>query len=205
MSSWYPVFPNLQELTLPQKDVRFHDRREWSDASWNQRFGVDFSRSALNNFVIEMLAPGIPPGDPETVVINVRRGDYYSDPVLRARYGFDQRGYIAAALDAIGSTEVVRVVSDDPRWCRSNLGELLDSRASSVTYDDADPVSNFLTIAGARTLIGTNSTFSYWGGHVSTALGTSSQIIMPRFHWRSSEGTAAYQLDPGWMAIDGFH
>lgn len=53
-------------------------------------------------------------------------------------------------------------------------------------------------------LIGTNSTFSYWGGYVGDALRGDDQerrVVMPWFHQRTLNDGAADQLDPSWTII----
>jgi len=205
MAPWLREFPRLRDLSVARDRMRFHDRREWNENSWSQRFGVDFTRSTLTAFVDSTLVPELHEDHGETLVINVRRGDYFSDPTHAARYGWDIVGYLADALASAGPAERALVVSDDARWCRDELDALIRARIPLVDYADPDPSANFQTIAGARRLIGTNSTFSYWGGYVAGARFASPQIIMPRFHGRLATGSDAYQLDPSWIAIAGHH
>ncbi|GAA3635367.1 hypothetical protein GCM10022200_18350 [Microbacterium awajiense] len=205
MAMWLDEFPRLRKLTVSASEMRFHDRREWNDDSWTQRFGIDFDRVSVDAFVRETLIPELSEDLGDTLVVNVRRGDYYSDPVHRKRYGWDVPGYLAEALGRTARAERVRVVSDDAHWCREHLDTLLSAHSSQVDYDEPDPVANFRAIAAARRLIGTNSTFSYWGGYVAGARFDSPEVIMPRFHGRFEVGTDAYQLDPKWTVIDGHH
>ena len=205
MDVWFDAFPSLRRLTIARDQVRFHDRRVWNEAAWNQRFGAEFTRAELQAFIHATLAEHIPSDHSDTIVVNVRRGDYYAQPHLRARYSFDQAGFLREALDLAGPTGRIRLVSDDPEWCRENLGELFERYAPDVMYDPRGPVANFLAVCGAQRLIGTNSTFSYWGGYVADAIHSEPQVIMPRFHARMEEGTDAYQLDPSWTIIGGHH
>lgn len=202
MDIWLEAFPALRALTVERDLVRFHDRRDWGEHSWNQRFGDDFSRESLDAFISGYMAPYIAPDRSGTLVINVRRGDYYSNPGLRRRYGFDQLGYLREALRRAGRADRVLIVSDDPDWCRENVVGMLD--AASVEFADRDPVSNFMAVASASRLVGTNSTFSYWGGYIAGVLHGSATIVMPRFHGRLPVGSDAYQLDPRWTIIDGY-
>ncbi|WP_407358484.1 alpha-1,2-fucosyltransferase [Microbacterium sp. LTA6] len=205
MAEWLDAFPGLREFTVARDEVRFHDRRVWGERFWNQKFGEEFSRRALDAFIADVLAPHIPVDDSDTVVVNVRRGDYYAQDHLRARYAFDQAGYIADALERIGPAARIRLVSDDPEWCRKHLGVLLSHHADEVVYEPRGAVGNFLAVSGSRKLIGTNSTFSYWGGYIAGVLHSDAQIVMPRFHARTERGTDAYHLDPSWTIIDGYH
>lgn len=205
MAVWLREFPRLRDLTVPRALLRFHDRREWDDESWSQRFGVDYTRASLDAFIDSTLVPELREDQGDALVINVRRGDYFSDPTHAARYGWDITGYVVDALDAAGPAGRALVVSDDAQWCRDELDVLIRSTVARVDYAEPDPAANFQAIAGARRLIGTNSTFSYWGGYVAGARFDAPQIIMPRFHGRLPEGSDAYQLDPAWIVIDGHH
>ena len=205
MEPWLREFPALRELTLPRPALRFGDRRDREHPFLYQRFGIDFSRDLLHDFIGTRIRPHVRPDRSADLVLNVRRGDYYSEDSFRGKFGFDQLGYIAAALERAGSAPHVVVVSDDPAWCRTMVGPLLQDRGSSADYAPTDPVANFMAVAGASRLIGTNSTFSYWGGYVAGMVHEAAQIIMPRFHARMPGGTDAYQLDPRWIAIGGFH
>lgn len=203
MAPWLDAFPGLRSLTIPTREIRFHDRREWGERSWHQRFDVDFDRAELRSFIDGVLAPRVKRDDSGTLVVNVRRGDYYSQPHLRERYGFDQIHYLRLALDIIGTADNALVVSDDPVWCEANLPPVLGDHVQRVDYASADPVSNFLSVAGASRIIGMNSTFTYWAAHVADVLHGGAQVVMPRFHGRFEGGNEAYQLDPHWHAIEG--
>lgn len=205
MEQWLELLPSLGELTIAREDLRFRDRREWHENSWNQRFDEDFTRAELQDFIRDVIAPFVTPDHSGALVVNIRRGDYYDNPGLRRIYGFDQIGYLAEALRRVEPAERLLVVSDDPDWCRDNLDALLRETGATVEYAPRDPASNFLAVAASRRLIGTNSTFSYWGGYIAGVLHADPVIVMPRFHARLGDTTEAYQLDPEWTAVDGFH
>lgn len=203
MDLWLDEFPVLRTVTVASAEVRFSDRRAW-DADWLfQRFDIDFDRASLDAFVTYALSPHIPLLDPDPVVLNIRRGDYYTD--FADKYAFNQAAYVDAALERIGGAPRVIVVSDDQRWCRLNLDAVVRAHAQAVEYAAPDPVENFRTLAGSRRIIGTNSTFSYWGAYAAGAVRNDTQIVMPAFHARMAHGTAAHQLDPQWIALNGFH
>ena len=146
--------------------------------------------------------------DPQSLVVNVRRGDYYSVPSLRGRYSFDVPAYIDVALDAAvrgaGPVDRIHVVSDDVDWCLDRLDGRLRRRAATVEYrpPTSTPQDDFRAIATSSRIIGTNSTFSYWAGYVSTFLhGDDSQVVVPAFHARHMNAGRAYQLDPAWEVV----
>jgi hypothetical protein len=203
MAPWLATIPELHPLTCSADEMRFSDRREWDGAYLYQRFGSDFTRDHLAAFVSRTIAHHVVPDPSSTIAINVRRGDYYTE--FRKKYAFDQVGYIREALERFDGGERALVVSDDEEWCRANIGPLVEATGREAGFARPDPWDNFVAVARARCIIGTNSTFSYWAAYVSDVIHEDAQILMPRFHGRMATGTDAHQLDPRWTAIDGFH
>lgn len=199
MMQWCTEFPALRSLTLAAAETRFSDRREW-DADWQyQRFDVDFDRTQLRAFIQDVFDDRVQADTSDRLVVNVRRGDFYGTE-FENKHGFDIGAYVEAALAEVEPGGDVLVVSDDADWCRENLGGLLAGR-SSIEYSEPDPLKNLLALAGARRLIGANSTFSYWGAYIADTFHEDAQVIMPRFHARMPHGDDAYQLDPRWTVI----
>jgi hypothetical protein len=199
-------------LVVTRERMRVWDRREDVSSSHLQAFGTDFSHAELRAFASEVLLSGrfrdlLAPDD-EVLTLNVRRGDYYSDPAYRARYAFDVQGYLREAVDISlrrqGRPSGIRVVSDDPTWCRTHLGWLTEV-VPHVEWAEAEPVNGLAALASSRRLILANSSFSYWGGYLSRVVhgADGSSIVAPRFHVRDVNGGVAWQLDPSWIVVDG--
>lgn len=211
MTPWLAMLPAVRDrLTVDRARVRLTDRREHG---WFSEFGTDFTREELQRFVREFLlgTPLLPrsgPADPGSVTLNVRRGDYYSQPHFRGTYGFDIPAYVEIALARAAAREPVErvlVVSDGLDWCRLKLDPLLRAHVTRVDYvsESDTPQENFRTVATSRRVIGTNSTFSYWAGYVADVLhGPRAHVVMPRFHARLREDPGAYQLDPAWDVVE---
>lgn len=214
MEPWLAELPAVRErLVIGPGDLRFSDRRIASESTWVDRFGTDFSREQLHGFIGEYLIGSALLGarrtaEPRVLVVNVRRGDYYSDLALRGFYGFDIQGYIETALPLAaasrGPIDTVRVVSDDVEWCQVKLDRIIRGYSGEIDYCPAtdSPQENFRRVANASRIVGTNSTFTYWAGYVSNVLhGSDSQVVMPDFHARHLNGGRAYQLDPEWDIV----
>ena len=211
MDPWLALLPDVaQRLVVPRSDVSFFDRRSLSS---HQCWGADYIPSDVQDFVRDVLLGsglGLHPDDRGAghVVVNIRRGDYYS-PKFASRFAFNIPPYLEVALArsiAVGGpAESVHVVSDDIAWCRAHLETLFSARGLHVTYQppDSGPVGDFAALAGARRLILTNSTFSYWGAHVSNTLfrANAEQVVVPLFHDRLVWEGEAYQLNPAWTVV----
>ena len=207
MTPWLEAFPGVRPLVIDAPAVKLRDRR---DIDWHQDFDR-FPRAHLESFIRERLFAGtrmtLRDSDPGTVTVNVRRGDYYSDPALRALYGFDIAGYVRTAMEGSlrqAPVDVVEVVSDDPEWCRTHLSFLADY--GCVHYQSASdgPVENLGQLASARRLVLANSSFSYWAGYMSNVRHQDNYELVwaPAFHRRDINGGRSWHLDPRWSVVE---
>ena len=205
LEPWRKMFPALNDLSVSAHEVP-RTRRRFFD--WNSKYGVDFEPDVLNAFIADVLADGLGPNMTNTsrLAINIRRGNYYSVPHFRGTYSFDIASYVDVALELIDFSNIgsVLVISDDPDWCELKLRErLLECRVPISFMRDRTPQEQFGALCESGYIIGTNSTFSNWGGYVSTFLHDSPRnIIMPKFHARLGKTPWAYQLDPRWTVVD---
>lgn len=213
MAVWREWFPRVfSELVIADSDISFFNPRD--RISYFQSYGSEFTASQLGSFIDRFLLSPAPFAQlvdkyrTEGVTINVRRGDYYSVPLYRGRYSFDVVEYLRAAIERASESAPVnsiRVVSDDPDWCRAKLGWLADVAPLTMPQAGTPVADQLAMLAGSRRLILTNSTFSYWGGYLATQVpdgAAGDQVFAPWFHSRQSHGGAAYQLDPRWSVID---
>ena len=216
-AGWLEAFPSLNPYMLPSSQLRFSDRRVGLPPLFFQEWGIDFTQADLESFIQSAIlsAPAWREWREgcglrgEGVTINVRRGDYYSNPDFRKVYGFDVERYVHRVIDHIrderGQLGPVNVVSDDPQWCRQHLN-WLSNQSSSLTFmgPESGVLSNFFSIAASRTLLITNSTFSYWASYVSNEIygDNRSQVWVPSLHSRAVRDGRPWQHDPAWRAID---
>ena len=220
LGPWLPVFPELAPLCIDKGDVRLTDRRvaPWS-AAGRQHLSDALHRGAIpldpeapfDHFLSTYLAPGahrhgLPVYGRDHLTINVRRGDYYSDPDNRRNFGFDIVGYlrvaVPAALERDGAVRHISVISDDPQWCEHHLG-FLGSWADAVDYPTVGPVDAFFELVASPRLAMTNSTFSYWAARLGRVLRDEDpgQIWAPRFFDRQHEQDHGL-IDPRWSVVE---
>ncbi|KFC50842.1 hypothetical protein GY12_19315, partial [Micrococcus luteus] len=118
MEPWLQEFPRLRELTVTEDKVSFFQSRT---VEWGHEINVDFLYPDLKQFCRDMLLQGSAFSErwgtvtPGATVVNVRRGDYYSNPEFRRHYGFDVREFVRwrSKKSTPGRAPVV-FVSDDP-------------------------------------------------------------------------------------------
>lgn len=207
MEPWLQVFPEVRELVLEPGQVRLRDQRL---CDWAQDFDK-FPHESMTSFIEQRLLRGtrLPwrrEEDAGVVTVNVRRGDYYAVPALRAQYGFDIASYVRRAMVGAQEQEPIRavaVVSDDPHWCRTNLAFLADHGPVHHQDPTDGPVQNLAQLASARRLVLANSTFSYWGAYLSNAVHEENHHLVwaPDLHRRDIKHGKAFQLDPRWSVV----
>lgn len=220
MLPWLDLFPAARDLTLDRGSVRLTDARPrpWTIAGDRDapEFQQDWTREELTRFVDEVLLSssdfqrllGETSVDDDTLVLNVRRGDYY-DPEHIDQWGFDIEGYLDHVIPtavARRPTKRVHLVSDDLDWCREHLSWLED-QVDEVTLADPSHSAqhHFATIAGASRLVVTNSTFSYWGGYVGDVLhhdDAARDVWAPRFFNRDQNDGRSWLLLDGWTVTE---
>lgn len=221
MQKWIDTYPKLRSagLSIAPSEVKFTSRR---DTPWKSDRGRDaYTREQLETFIQEFLisAPlfadsvsgaGRGLDSPESLTVNVRRGDYYSVPEFERLFGFNQIEYLRSAITGSikqnAATKRIFVVSDNIAWCKEHLHWLSDLVDEIEYADPGDgPQRNMLDVASSRRLVMTNSTFSYWCGYMSNVIyeNNHAEIWAPKFFARF-DGTdgMSKQLDPRWSIVD---
>lgn len=217
MRYWIPFFPAVQPWLVEPSGVGALDQRAhlWAEPevhSGDPRGYTDASRTAfirdwlLTSPCLASVSDSDLASD-DVLTLNVRRGDYYSDPAHRPEFAIDLAAYlriaVARALEQDGPVRRVHVVSDDVEWCRRRLSWLSDV-AAEVSYPAPDdgPVDHFRDVCSSRRLVISNSTFSIWGAAVAaTALGRTS-VWAPAFFQRRYGPGRCYEYDRQWSFVD---
>ena len=139
MPDWTEEFPLLEELTIDQNDVSLLDRRRFATRFF---FDHDFNRAQNRDFCGALVDSSASfrarrsriqaQITSDTLVVNVRRGDYYAVPEFFARFGLDIRRHVADAVELVRqagrAVDDVLVVSDDVDWCRRELTPVLGDK-----------------------------------------------------------------------------
>ncbi|MDP5227698.1 MULTISPECIES: alpha-1,2-fucosyltransferase [Arthrobacter] len=202
------LFPLFSErYLLAESRVRFMDQRvmPWSGGGSRE---IDWSQ--LSVFVREQLLPGSPlhdggSGRQGQLVVNVRRGDYYSVEQNRQTFGINIPAYVstavATAMDDGWLPSSILVVSDDPGWCRENLHGILGATAPVSYRPPKDPIGDLQALIHAERLIIPNSTFSMWGGYIGDELHPGRQVYAPWIFARGINGGEGQEYKPEWTII----
>ncbi|MDO0972830.1 alpha-1,2-fucosyltransferase [Mycolicibacterium frederiksbergense] len=109
----------------------------------------------------------------EYSAIHVRRGDYIAVQKITERLGVCTLDYFIAAAEDLDPSLPVKVVSDDPDWCAEVLSPAV--AAETTTISTGSDLADLLVLMGAREMVLSNSTFSWWGAFA----GDAKRVIAP--------------------------
>lgn len=190
MEAWLQEFPALEGYTRPPQALRFRSRRL---IGFSQKIEENFSREELRTFIEKNLL-----SEPfchrqekarkivqeNTLVVNIRRGDYYSLDTIHKLFGIDTAAYVRAALALAlekGKPSNIVVTSDDLDWCAQNLAFLNEVAPTRFEKFGEGMFDDLALLSVARRLILTNTTFGYWGAYMAN-LNYDAEIYAPNLH-----------------------
>jgi hypothetical protein len=129
----------------------------------------------------------------QVAAINVRRGDYLTQP---RRHPVVTHGYIDRAINKLPYHDIKLVVSDDIQWCKENI------RYENVVYAENyyDEEALWLLSLCDHYVI-SNSTFSWWGAWLSR---NKDKVVVSPSTWFGpdvAENPRDIWCD-GWIKID---
>lgn len=212
VDNWLQIFPELSRFFIEPEDIKPWDYKA-GIKNYHQILGKDFNYEELKSFVENFFLGSEPvrkkyraEGLQEKLYINVRRGDYYTEEHAPI-YGFNIPLFLECAIYNLDLYEIseINVISDDIPWCRQNLSHL-DFAGKPVTFlENLSPEESFLTLATAKNIILSNSTFCYWAAYIATFLhGGAGKIIGPAFGNRHDGYYRPLQYLPEWGQIEDF-
>jgi len=140
-------------------------------------------------------------GSCESVSVHVRRGDYISDPKTNQTHGTCDADYYHRCVEYVrAKTAEPRffVFSDEPQWCRENLG--LPAPATFVDCNGPqNPCEDLRLMSLCRHNIIANSTFSWWAAWLNA---NKSKIVLAPRKWFAAK---IYNIDDilpaGWVRM----
>jgi hypothetical protein len=111
--------------------------------------------------------------DPAAVSLHVRRGDYLSNVHARDFHGVMDVDYYRRAVELVARTAGTSQLhlyafSDDPDWCEASLD--LGHPLTVVRGNDSAAIEDMMLMASCRHHVVANSTFSWWGAWLGTAV-----------------------------------
>jgi hypothetical protein len=135
-----------------------------------------------------------------SVCIHVRRGDYWNNPHINKLFGVCPIEYYDEAIRLIKqrlSKAVFFIFSDDLEWARENLKP--DRPCIFVDCNkDMSAVHDMRLMTACKHFIIANSSFSWWGAWLSTAL---DKIVVAPEKWRKINRPVDDLLPDDWIKL----
>lgn len=127
--------------------------------------------------------------------LHIRRTDYLNSPEYHTNLAVD---YYINALKEV-STDKLLVFSDDPAWCKENLGQLTHRVAFASDFCNND-VDELQLMTKCSSAIIANSTFSWWGAYLGPH-SRGGKVVAPR-NWFGRMGPNAKDVCPSeWSLV----
>jgi Glycosyl transferase family 11 len=136
--------------------------------------------------------------DKRAVAIHVRRGDYVTNPAIRAHHGVLGSDYYRDALALLSKSGPARRVwfSDDPEWVCAHLAtepDLVCPPGVAIT-----PAGEIALMAACSSRVIANSSFSWWAGFLGRQPSDGGMIVAPR-QWLHGTPAPRGLLPDGWI------
>lgn len=135
----------------------------------------------------------------DSVVVHVRRGDYFSDERVRAVYGVCDESYLLSGLrvarERSGCARAV-VFSDDIEWCERLFGSVA---GVTIFREPISPLETLSLMSRGGAFVLSNSTFGWWAAF----LGINAKcVVVPRWWKRGRLTRETGLLGADWVEVD---
>ena len=140
------------------------------------------------------------------IAVHVRLGDYVSDPAARSTHGLLDPDYYLQGIRLLhdfSRIDRIVLVTDDTELANARIASRLRSEGLNTVeiVSNADPVADLVEIASSACVVGSNSSFSWWGAWLGS-ISHMSTVVMPR-PWFTNPILAEPNLFPStWTRIN---
>lgn len=131
------------------------------------------------------------------VALQIRRGDYLAH---RDLYGYLPKAYFERAIDNLGASVGECVVfTDDEKFVREEFHDWMqEAKFASEYVKTSDSVENLYLLSRFERLVISNSSFGWWGSHLSGG-----QTVAPAI-WAHQSVAPSGVLKDDWKLIPAF-
>lgn len=139
--------------------------------------------------------------NPHAIAIQIRRGDYVTDPAVNSYHGLCDLEYFRRGVTYLQKTaraDAAYVFTDDPFGVTSYLSQLpIDCKV--VTSFPNSPAHHLFLLSQFRNFVISNSSFGWWGAWLSERTG---KVVVCPARWFSSGPSRTNDLVPAdWIRM----
>lgn len=137
----------------------------------------------------------------DSIVLHIRRGDYFSNPVAAATHGVSLESYYKHSIDLLcaGRESDYRflVFSDDPDPLQY-FPSIKLTNVQLCTSSLSDAYTDLYSMSQAKNLVIANSTYSWWAAYLA---GASCKVCAPDRWFKDREVALDSLFPPAWNII----
>lgn len=181
-----PINRYFDDQKIFEKNIIDNSKNYYFDGYWQTDFYISKIKNKTDFFKPKGLIPLFIEEyfnqiiNCNSVVLHVRRGDYFS-PLYINRYGVCNTNYYLRAIDYIRNkvnSPVFFVFSDDLDWVKDNL--VLPEKTVFIKNEKINSFWYILLMSKAKHNIISNSSFSWWGAYLNS---NEDKIIISPHKW----------------------
>lgn len=202
--SWTPAYkerePEFQEQVYQSDSLRYEGY--WQSWKYLERCPAE-QLQRIRHFIRDKADASRLPAAIEadnTVVLHIRRGDYFSNPQAAATHAVSLESYYRRAIERLCGDEAAYqfiVYSDDP----DPLAHFPSIQLTNVELCSSalsDPYTDLLAMSCAKNLVIANSTYSWWSAYLASP---SAKICAPNRWFKTKDVDLTSLFPPNWSVI----
>lgn len=142
-------------------------------------------------------------GQSKYLAVHIRLGDYRTLDSAALHHGVTDISYYLEAIERLSQItnfEEIRLISDEPELAFSSFMSYYKGLIPVVDASKTDEVADLVTIANARGVVMSNSTFSWWGAWIAHKE-RNALVVMPDPWFVGTSGNPVTLGVPGWLIL----
>ena len=137
----------------------------------------------------------------QSVILQIRRGDYATNPKTQVHFGLTNKEYFDSSLKYLESNNIKNIelfiISDDIEWCKQNLNFTYPTHF--VSKPEIKDYEEIIIMNNAKHLIISNSTFGWWGAWLNN--NKDKTVIAPKEWFKNKNLKQDDIVPPSWIRI----
>jgi len=140
----------------------------------------------------------------QRIAVHIRLGDYRSQEAARSFHGLTDIDYYVQAINHLNSESGINkilVLSDEPNIAKDMLSSSLSNTKYDIhTVDARSGLEDLAEISASAYIVGSNSTFSWWGAWLATKK-HNSRVVLPQPWFLDPSICVDYLMHPNWTLL----
>jgi hypothetical protein len=139
------------------------------------------------------------------IAVHIRLGDYRTSTSAKKFHGLTSIEYYLRAIENLHQQtgiEEVLIISDEPEVAEELLLPKINNRTFTLHVDrTGDAIQHLAKIANSAAIVGSNSTFSWWGAWLATR-NYRANVVMPKPWFADASIMMSELMDTNWILLE---